>query len=219
MMSNARPLCAKRAELIWDVTMSEQHTKSKDRVQTLGEVFTPKKTVDEMLNMLDCDWSKEGLTFFEPTCGTGNFVIEIVKRRSVALYERYVREGKQFAELRSITEACLSVWAIDVDEQNILECRYRVYEYCKEFLERHVSKLENGQREAVLYLQSIVMVIADRIFQNEALTALSPNIEAAKLASQKTKMSQLWFEKEGYVPMPFTFKRSPVHPKGIEDLL
>lgn len=199
--------------------MTEKHTKSKERIQTLGEVFTPKKTVDEMLNMLEVDWSKEGLTFFEPTCGTGNFVIEIIKRRSLALYDRYVREKKQFAELRAITEACLSIWAIDVDEQNILDCRHRVFEYCKEFLESRASKLENGQREAVLYLQSIVMVIADRIFQNECLTALSPNLEAAKVASQKTKMSQKWFEEEGYVPMPFMFKRSPVQPNRIEDLL
>lgn len=183
-----------------------KHTRSKERIQELGEVFTPPETVNEMLDLLGVDdWSKEGLTFFEPTCGNGNFVLEIITRRVNALYERYLREGKQFAEARACVEAVHSIWAIDVDETNILDCRHRVFAFLYDWIS---DRLKIPLVD--LYMNFIVMNISDRIFQNECLTGLSANKEDAKKASEKTRASQMWFEKEGYVPMPFMFKRG--HP-------
>jgi site-specific DNA-methyltransferase (adenine-specific) len=55
-----------------------------ERVKDTGEVFTPPELVNKMLNELDYDWNqdplKSGKTFLDPTCGSGNFLVEIAKR-------------------------------------------------------------------------------------------------------------------------------------------
>lgn len=58
--------------------------KSKQRVKDFGEVFTPIWVVNEMLDELEKEsdaFSDVGKTFLEPTCGTGNFVVEIYRRK------------------------------------------------------------------------------------------------------------------------------------------
>ena len=52
------------------------------RVKDTAEVFTPPDLVSEMLESLDVDWSNppQNKTFLDPTCGSGNFLIELAKR-------------------------------------------------------------------------------------------------------------------------------------------
>ena len=62
---------------------TEMHySKDRDsRVKETGEVFTPPELVNKMLNELDYDWkNKPKRTFLDPTCGSGNFLVEIAKR-------------------------------------------------------------------------------------------------------------------------------------------
>ena len=52
-----------------------------DRVKDTGEVFTPPELVNKMLNQLDYDWETlPERTFLDPTCGSGNFLVELAKR-------------------------------------------------------------------------------------------------------------------------------------------
>jgi 23S rRNA G2445 N2-methylase RlmL len=53
-----------------------------DRVKETAEVFTPSALVQEMLNSLNIDWANppQDKTFLDPTCGSGNFLVEIAKR-------------------------------------------------------------------------------------------------------------------------------------------
>jgi len=63
--------------------MTDMHySKDRDsRVKETGEVFTPPELVNKMLNELDYDWeNKPQRTFLDPTCGSGNFLVEIAKR-------------------------------------------------------------------------------------------------------------------------------------------
>ena len=67
--------------------------RSRDRIRSLGEVFTPEKYVFQMLDMLDrYVWSDIDTVFFEPTCGHGNFVVAIAQRR----LKKAVQKGKMF---------------------------------------------------------------------------------------------------------------------------
>ena len=53
--------------------------RSSERARDLGEVFTPEKTVHEMLDLLqDINYSSK---FLEPGCGSGNFLVEILSRK------------------------------------------------------------------------------------------------------------------------------------------
>lgn len=94
--------------------------KSKKRVSDHGEVFTPKKIVLEMCDLFSTeDWSDPSSIFLEPTCGNGNFVVEIIR--------------KQIENGLSVFDAVNSTFGMDIMADNILECRIRVYDICKEF--------------------------------------------------------------------------------------
>ena len=56
--------------------------KSCERVRDLGEVFTPARVVKSMCNLIPKDiWDHVDTTFLEPSCGTGNFLAEILQRK------------------------------------------------------------------------------------------------------------------------------------------
>ena len=63
--------------------MSEKIIKSSDRVKDIGEVFTPKKTVNFMLDQLEIKEKINSLTatFLEPSAGEGAFLVEILRRK------------------------------------------------------------------------------------------------------------------------------------------
>jgi 2-polyprenyl-3-methyl-5-hydroxy-6-metoxy-1,4-benzoquinol methylase len=52
------------------------------RVKKTAEVFTPLELVDKILDNMDVNWSNppEDKTFLDPTCGSGNFLVQIAKR-------------------------------------------------------------------------------------------------------------------------------------------
>lgn len=93
--------------------------KSKQRVKKFGEVFTPIWVVNEMLDELEKEsdaFSDVGKTFLEPTCGTGNFVVEIYRRKL-----NRCKNDRTKAET-----ALRSLWCIELLEDNMQECRKRV---------------------------------------------------------------------------------------------
>ena len=49
----------------------EQQVKSKERVTNYGEVYTQKKEVDAMLDLVKSETERIESTFLEPACGNG----------------------------------------------------------------------------------------------------------------------------------------------------
>ena len=92
--------------------MSNQ-IKSDERVKKFGEVYTRPEEVKDMLDLLP-EMTIE-MTFLEPACGNGNFVLEIL-RRKFDLCKKKV----------DFITALESVYAIDLLEDNVKECRERV---------------------------------------------------------------------------------------------
>lgn len=107
--------------------MAEKIIKSKERVKQHGEVYTPKKIVKEMLDMLE-DESEDAFsvltkTFLEPACGNGNFLVEIFRRKLV-LCENPL-DG---------VVALSSIYGIDILQDNIDEARKRLRDmYAEKF--------------------------------------------------------------------------------------
>lgn len=85
--------------------------RSRERVQRLGEVFTSPREVALMLGMLNGDAENPDCRIMEPSCGNGNFLVEIVRRR---------------AEIVPPAEAVRGVLGVDICEQNVLEARERM---------------------------------------------------------------------------------------------
>lgn len=105
----------------------ERLVKSAERVRDLGEVFTPASTVKEMLDLLPGKvWTPHpSLTFLEPACGDGNFLIAILDRK----LKRIARDLKQDKLAAGTTteavqfhalEALASIYAVDISADNII---------------------------------------------------------------------------------------------------
>ena len=53
--------------------------KGKERVENFGEVNTSAKEIDGILDMLVNEVNRVDSKFYEPACGDGNFLTEILK--------------------------------------------------------------------------------------------------------------------------------------------
>jgi len=66
--------------------IKQASTYSKDKSDKHGEVFTPGKLIQEMLDKLPKDiWSDPSKTFFDPCAGKGNFPIYVIARLFLSL--------------------------------------------------------------------------------------------------------------------------------------
>lgn len=126
--------------------------KSKERVSEHGEVFTPEHIVLEMIALInDSIWSDKEYICLEPTCGNGNFVVEVIK--------------KKIACGLSIFQAVNTTFGMDIMEDNIFECRQRVLNIC----------LEHESDNSKLFRLSCAIV--NNIFQVEDSLAFIQNKE------------------------------------------
>ena len=97
--------------------------KSKDRVANHGEVFTNIREVNAMLDLVKDETHRIDSRFLEPACGTGNFLIEVLRRKLEVVESRYKKSKIEF-ERYSIL-ALSSIYGIDILEDNLKECKTR----------------------------------------------------------------------------------------------
>jgi hypothetical protein len=78
---------------VTETIVEEQVVKSRHRVKTYGEVFTPRRMVDRMLDLvheeLETGPDFVDKTFLEPAAGDGNFLVAILRRKLHAIEKRY----------------------------------------------------------------------------------------------------------------------------------
>ena len=95
--------------------------KSKQRVADHGEVFTPPWMVEAMLDLVEDETERIDARFLEPACGSGNFLVAVLRRKLAAVEMRYGRsdfERRHFALL-----ALMSIYGIELLADNVTECR------------------------------------------------------------------------------------------------
>lgn len=100
----------------------ERQIKSKGRVTSFGEVYTARKQVVDMVGLVADDIQQIETTVLEPACGNGNFLVEILSRK---LHE--VRSKGSDSEQLVLT-ALASVYGVDIQNDNVVECRERLYQ-------------------------------------------------------------------------------------------
>jgi len=133
--------------------------RSPDRVRELGEVFTPEKEVQDILDLFeDINYASR---FLEPGCGSGNFLVEILNRK----LQMVVRlpevsssiKSKNFSEFEFKSVITLgSIYGIDIDEVNILEAKERLFEDFKAFYK------STTKQDLPAYFEKIVLTILSR---------------------------------------------------------
>ena len=106
--------------------------KSKQRVADHGEVFTPAWMVEAMLDLVKDETERIDSRFLEPACGSGNFIVQILRRKLAAVELKYGRsdfERRHYALL-----ALMCIYGIELLADNIAECRANVLEVFSEYL-------------------------------------------------------------------------------------
>ena len=106
--------------------------KSKQRVADHGEVFTPAWMVEAMLNLVKDETERIDSRFLEPACGSGNFLVQILRRKLAAVELKY---GKSDFERRHFALfGLMCIYGIELLADNIAECRANVLEILAEYL-------------------------------------------------------------------------------------
>lgn len=102
---------------------SEELIKSRERVKAHGEVFTPRRMVEQMLDLVRAELETGpgfvDKTFFEPSAGDGNFLIAILRRKLHAIEKRYQPE---FWPTESLF-ALASIYGVELLEDNLIAAR------------------------------------------------------------------------------------------------
>lgn len=97
-------------------TEEDNVERDRDRVKKNGEVFTPSSIVEKMMDMVSDEsvWSDPTKKFIDPTCGNGNILIGILRRR--------------LANGVSAKDAVSTLYGIELMEDNVILARKRIAE-------------------------------------------------------------------------------------------
>ncbi|MDR1537576.1 MAG: hypothetical protein LBU32_06200 [Clostridiales bacterium] len=155
-------------KVIW--AMGGKQTKSKQRVADHGEVFTAEREVNAMLDLVKQETERIDSRFLEPACGNGNFLAEILRRKLAVVKSRYGKNAADYERYAVIAAA--SIYGVDILQDNVGECRNRMFGiFNKEYTANCHKDANEETREAVRH------ILRHNILCGDALTLKTPNGE------------------------------------------
>lgn len=100
--------------------------RTRDRVRDLAEVYTHEREVDAMLDLIPNMFSPTAagadIKFLEPSCGSGNFLLEILRRKLSAIRFAKIRSASNYEH--RILRALASIYGVDICPDNVVESRH-----------------------------------------------------------------------------------------------
>jgi hypothetical protein len=132
--------------------------KSRQRVADHGEVFTPGWMVEAMLDLVKDETERIDSRFLEPACGSGNFLVQVLRRKLAAVESKFGRsdfERRHYALL-----ALMCIYGVELLPDNIAECRANLLEILAEYLNVDQS---DGLYRAASYVLSQNLVHGDAL--------------------------------------------------------
>lgn len=133
--------------------------RSKQRVADHGEVFTPVWMVEAMLDLVKGESERIDSRFLEPACGSGNFLVQVLRRKLAAVELKYGKsafERRHFALL-----GLMCCYGIELLADNIAECRANMMDVLAEYLQ--LDESDDLHRAATF-------VLSQNIVHGDALT-------------------------------------------------
>lgn len=106
--------------------------KSKQRVVDHGEVFTPDWMVQDMLDLVKDESERIDSRFLEPACGSGNFLVPVLQIKLHTVKAKYRKSD--FEKLHYSMLAIMSLYGIELLEDNVEECRKNLLNEFRQFL-------------------------------------------------------------------------------------
>ena len=133
--------------------------KSKQRVADHGEVFTPPWLVQAMLDLVKGETERIDSRFLEPACGSGNFLVQILRRKLAAVEVKY--GPSEFEKRHFALHGLMCIYGIELLPDNIAECRSNLLEIFAQYLD-----LQEGDD---LY-RAASFVLTQNLVHGDALT-------------------------------------------------
>lgn len=151
----------------------EQAVKSRHRVKTYGEVFTPRHMVERMLDLvseeLETGPDFVDKTFLEPAAGDGNFLVAILRRKLRAVEKNYPMEKWSQESLFALA----SIYGIELLEDNHQDAKATML---AEFVNFHQAHGVPVSPDTDLH-QAAKLLIDTNIVRGNTLTGRTPTGE------------------------------------------
>ena len=147
----------------------ETQIKSRQRVADHGEVFTAEREVNAMLDLVQTETERIDSRFLEPACGTGNFLVRILERKLAVVARGYGGSRTQWEQQSLI--ALSSIYGIDILEDNVRECRQRLFG----ILEAMRTAAFPAEAPGEDYLATGRYLLERNIIWGDALTLCTPD--------------------------------------------
>ena len=138
--------------------------RSARRVTDYGEVFTPEWMVEDMLDLVETESDRIESRFLEPACGSGNFLVSILRRKLTSVQNRYGKsdfDKKHYALL-----SLMSIYGIELLDDNVNECRNNLLNCFVDYLELYPKDH---------WCHAALNVLNVNILQGDALTMTMTN--------------------------------------------
>lgn len=175
-----------------DNTNTIKQVKSKKRVTDYGEVFTSEREVNAMLDLVKQETERIESRFLEPACGNGNFLAEILKRKLSIVESRYKKNQFEFERYAII--AISSIYGVDILEDNVFDCRDRLYNI---FYEKYFTMY--GEIIKSECLKSAMFILNRNILWGDALDFTNPKTKDPIVFTEWTAINGTMFKRRDYV--------------------
>jgi hypothetical protein len=133
--------------------------KAKQRVADHGEVFTPAWMVEAMLDLVKEETERIDSRFLEPACGSGNFLVQVLRRKLAAVELRF--GSSDFERRHYALLGLMCIYGIELLADNIAECR-------KNLLDTFAGCL--GLDAAEDLYRAAAFVLSQNLIHGDALT-------------------------------------------------
>jgi len=147
-------------------THTDKQVISKKRVADHGEVYTAEREVKAMLDLVKQETERIESRFLEPACGTGNFLVEVLKRKLSVVESRYIKNQIEYERYAII--ALSSIYGIDILQDNVQTCRDRLLGIFTHF---YLSNYKNELKSE--FLTTAEFILSKNILWGDALTLMS----------------------------------------------
>ncbi len=142
---------------------TRKQVKCKTRVADHGEVFTAEREVNAMLDLVKQETERIDSRFLEPACGSGNFLVEVLRRKLEVVKSRYKKSQLEYE--RNAVIAVSSIYGVDLLEDNIEECRCRLFDiFNEQYMTLYKDRCKDECRDSIFY------ILEHNIIQGDALT-------------------------------------------------
>lgn len=160
-------------KVITDIEKEVRIIKSKKRVQKHGEVFTPKDTVKNMLDLPGVKAACEELmtTFLEPAAGEGAFLVEVLGKKLSMVAREYNNSIEQYENYSLL--ALSTIYGIELLEDNAQTCVLNMFQVFHDFYNKQVEKYAVSMKGKVN--DSAKLLISRNIRQGNFLTKRTSN--------------------------------------------